>query len=80
MKNSNLQTNEIIELIYKEIKITLEQHTAKLEEYEKRFKDLENKTNKIDEVKKFDRIVLSDLGSRISILEEESEKYITNQK
>ena len=78
MKSKNLQTNEIIQLIYKEIKLTLEQHTAKLEEYERRFEDLENKTNKMEEVKNLERIVLSDFGSRISILEEESEKYTTN--
>ena len=78
MENNYLQANKIIELIYKEIKIILEQHTAKLEEYDKRFEVLENKANKMEEVKKFDRIVLSDFGSRISILEEESEKYTTN--
>lgn len=78
MKNNNLQINEIKELIYKEIKITLEQHTAKLEEHDKKFQNLEKKIDKIEEVKNFDRIVLSDFGSRISILEEESEKYATN--
>ena len=34
--------------------------------------------SRIEGIKDFDRIVLSDLGSRISILEEESEKYSTN--
>lgn len=34
--------------------------------------------SRIEGIKDFDRIVLSDFGSRISILEEESEKYATN--
>lgn len=78
MKKKDMNTNEIIELIYKEIKITLDQHTAKLEEHDKRLESLEKKTDKMEEVKDFDRIVLSDFGSRITILEEESEKYNIN--
>lgn len=78
MRRRDPYANEIIELIYKEIKAILERHTAKLEEHDKRFENLEKKTEDIEETKNFNKIVLSDYGSRITILEEENEKYTVN--
>jgi len=45
---------------------------------ENEIKQRKEDISKIERINDFDKIVLSEFGSRISILEEESEKYMVN--
>ena len=84
-----LNSIELMKLIFEEVKRNGENLNRINEEFKKvdnNFNYLENKIdneindrkNDISKVKDFNKIILNDFGSRISILEEESDKYNLN--
>ena len=84
-----LNSIELMRLIFEEVKRNGENLNRINEEFKKvdnNFNYLENKIdneindrkNDISKVKDFNKIILNDFGSRISILEEESDKYNLN--
>lgn len=75
------QTNEIMKNL-KEIKDILKEHEDHFENLESKIKsEMEERKTEISKIKglnEYDKLVLKNVESRISILEEESQNYTIN--
>ena len=92
LKKLKIKSEKIDDLIINiqeyiiDIKSTLEKHNKKIEEHDKKIENNEEKgiqerkfeIARLNSFNDYDKIILNNLESRISILEEENEKYTIN--
>lgn len=74
-KENTAKTLEILNSTIKEMQIDIKKAKIVLNEHTEELDKINRLIAKIEGKNDFEKIVLSDFGSRLSILEEEGEKY-----